>query len=196
MTRIGIIRHARTQWNNEGRIQGRSDSPVTPQGLASARFWAATLEPFGFSALYSSPLGRAMATSRALGRELGLEPRPLPGVEEQDFGEWTGRKVADLREEGLLSLQEALGWAFTPPGGESRAQLLARSWDALLRLARSNQDQPVLVVAHEGVVRALVYALLGRDYLPWEPRILAPRALHVLEAREGCLRLAEWNVPL
>ena len=82
--------------------------------------------------------------------------------------------------------------------------MLARAWAALLELAQQHQgaevDEPqerrLLVVTHEGVVRAIVYALCGRDYLPTEPKLLAPRALHWLQAENGCLRLEAMNLQL
>jgi len=196
VTRLALIRHARTEWNAEGRIQGLNDSPLTPDGLESARSWSGTLAPFNFSALYSSPLGRAMHTARVVGGPLGLQPVPVEDLREQAFGEWTGRTVAELRAQGVLAQQEALGWAFTPPGGEDRRAVLERAWNCLVDMAARHVGESVLVVTHEGVLRALLYALKGRDYLPDEPKILAPRALHVLCAQDGCLRIEAWNQTL
>lgn len=196
MTLLALIRHARTEWNAEGRIQGIEDSPLTPDGLEAARSWSGTLARFNFSALYSSPLGRAMHTATVVGGPLGLEPVAAADLREQAFGAWTGRTVAELRTEGALAPQEALGWAFTPPGGEDRRAVLERSWNCLLEIAARHVGESVLVVTHEGVLRAVLYALKGRDYLPSEPKILAPRALHVLRAQDGCLRIEAWNQTL
>jgi len=131
-----------------------------------------------------------------LGQGLNLPVRVEPGLTEQAFGEWTGRTVPELRASGLLAPQEALGWAFTPPGGEARSEVLGRSWETLTRLARAHDGQAILAVTHEGVLRAVLYALLGRDYLPAEPKILAPRALHLLRAQGGCLAVEAMNLPL
>lgn len=196
MTRLGIIRHAQTQWNVARRIQGRDDSPLTPEGEDAARRWAERLVAYGFSALYSSPLGRAMRTASIIGRGLGLDPVSLPGLTEHDFGDWTGRRVDELRRAGLLSPEEAAGWAFRPPGGEDRREVLLRAWDTLSDLGRRHAGQSVLAVTHEGVIRALLYALKGRDYLPAEPRILAPRALHILRWDGDCPDIEEWNLTL
>ncbi|MFP5221825.1 MAG: histidine phosphatase family protein [Acidobacteriota bacterium] len=196
MTRLALIRHAPTEWNAAGRIQGQHDSPLTPDGLELARSWCATLAGFGFSALYSSPLGRAMHTATVVGDPLGLGPVPVADLREQAFGQWTGRTVAELRGQGVLAPQEALGWAFTPPGGEDRRTVLERAWNCLLDIAARHHGQSVLVVTHEGVLRAVLYALKGRDYLPHEPKILAPRALHVLQAHGGCLSIEAWNLTL
>lgn len=193
---IALVRHGRTTWNEERRIQGRADSPLTDEGAREVAAWPGTLGSYGFSALYSSPIGRAALTAEALGRGLGLAVRLEQGLVEQEFGSWTGLTVPGLRSAGLLAPQEALGWGFTPPGGEARTEVLARSWEALSRLARAHEGQSVLAVTHEGVVRAVLYALLGRDYLPTEPKILAPRALHLLRAQGGCLAIEAMNLPL
>nr|WP_279355684.1 histidine phosphatase family protein [Fundidesulfovibrio agrisoli] len=191
-----MVRHGRTAWNEERRIQGRADSPLTEDGAREVAAWPATLAGYGFSALYSSPIGRAALTAEALGRGLGLSVRMEPGLVEQEFGSWTGLTVPELRSAGLLAPQEAAGWAFTPPGGEARTEVLARSWEALSRLGRAHEGRSILAVTHEGVVRAVLYALLGRDYLPTEPKILAPRALHLLRAEGGCLAIEAMNLPL
>ena len=93
MIRIALIRHAETEWNAARRIQGQADSPLTASGRHAAQRWIETLAPHGFHALYSSPLGRAMATAEILGSGLGLAPLAVDGVREQAFGEWTGRNV-------------------------------------------------------------------------------------------------------
>jgi probable phosphoglycerate mutase len=196
VTRLAIIRHGETQWNVAGRIQGQSDSPLTPGGEETVRGWAKTLGGYDFSALYASPLGRAMRTAELVGAGLGLAPVPKPGLEEQAFGEWTGGIISELRASGELSRQEALGWAFTPPGGEDRQTVLLRAWKCLLELAQRHAGQSILAVTHEGVIRAVLYALKGRDYLPSEPKIIAPRSLHVLRAHGGCLRIEDWNLSL
>lgn len=196
MTSLALIRHAHTEWNAQGRIQGQSDSPLTSQGRAWAKQCARTLGVGEFQAVYASPLGRAMATAGIIGEKLGLAVSPQPGLMEQAFGAWEGKTVQELRESGLLQPQMALGWAFEPPGGESRQALLARVWESLLALGRGHPRGKVLVVAHEGVLRAVCYALLGRDYLPGEPKVLEPRTLHWLRADGVCLRIEALNQPL
>ena len=196
MTRLALIRHAQTEWNVQGRIQGQEDSPLTPEGVEAARGWASSLAGYGFSALYSSPLGRAMQTAAVVGERIGLEPVAEPGLREQAFGEWTGRSVSDLRRAGLLEPMEAVGWAFAPPGGEDRREVLLRSWQCLTEMAKRHQSQSILAVTHEGVLRAVLYALKGRDYLPSEPKILQPRALHILRVEADCLYIEAWNLTL
>ncbi|MGZ5146043.1 MAG: histidine phosphatase family protein, partial [Burkholderiales bacterium] len=62
MTEILLIRHGETLWNQQGRMQGQHDSPLTPVGLQQARQLAGRLRKVPFAALYSSDLGRAHQT--------------------------------------------------------------------------------------------------------------------------------------
>lgn len=196
MTRIALLRHGETEWNVARRIQGQADSALTSAGVAWAKACAPLVAPLGFDVVYSSPLGRARATARLVAGDLGLEPRPEPGLMEQDFGDWTGLYIRDLEAHGLLQAQKVLGWAFHPPGGESRQEMLARIWRTLLELAERHAGGNILALTHEGVVRCVCYALLGRDYLPGEPRVLKTRTLLWLKAENGCLTIEAMNRPL
>src|SRR5438477_4218649 len=70
-TQIIIVRHGETTWNLEGRHQGHLDSPLTKRGVAQAEALAARLGNEEFAALYSSDLGRALATAEIIGTRCG-----------------------------------------------------------------------------------------------------------------------------
>jgi broad specificity phosphatase PhoE len=196
MTRIALLRHAETEWNAQGRVQGQANSPLTPVGVAWAEDCARNLAHMDFTALYASPLGRAQATVRIVGRAMGLEPRPEPALMEQSYGAWTGHSLKMLREMGFMGPQMALGWACTPPVGESRQEVLQRSWQALVAMGARHPGETVLAVTHEGVVRCIAYVLLGRDFLPQEPTVLVTRTLLWLRVEDDCLAIEAMNQPL
>lgn len=171
-TRFGLLRHAQTAWNREKRIQGQSDSPLSATGLEQAAKWAAILAGFHWDRLLTSDLERARATARILNRTLSLPRHTDARLREQDWGHWVGRTVAGLRrEDAALEARESAGWDFRPPGGEDRRSLRDRSRSALIEAARRWPGTSILVVTHEGVIKALVYDLLGRGFLPGEPKI-------------------------
>ena len=150
MTEILVIRHATTDWNLAGRVQGRCDVPLNGSGrefLQRARL------PEGWSAApcLASPLLRAMETAR----HLGLAPQPEPRLAEMDWGEWEGRRLADLRAElgAEMARNEARGLDFRPPGGESPRDVQARLAPLL-----GEVRQDAILVTHKGVLRAL-YAM-------------------------------------
>jgi len=185
VTRFGLIRHAETLWNRQRRIQGRGDSPLTPEGKRMAAFWGRLLAGLPWDRILASDTGRALATARRiqarLGRPLALEPR----LRELDWGAWTGRTLEEIAavEPERLARQAAAGWEFRPPGGESRRELLARVRAALAAAARRHPGERVLVVTHGGVLRALELSLSGDG--PPAAEAPDPRGYRILWVRGG-----------
>jgi len=195
-TRFGLLRHAQTAWNRQKRIQGRTDSPLTDAGKKQAANWAAILSGFHWDRLLCSDLGRARATAEIVNRTLSLPEHLDARLREQDWGRWEGKTIAELRQDAgrQLEAQENGGWDFCPPGGESRRRLRERSRSALMQAARRWPGSTILVVTHEGVIKTLVYDLLGRDFLPHEPRVFERGYwVHWLAAREEKLTIIELN---
>ena len=162
------VRHGETEWNKQGRLQGQRDSELTTLGRAQAvqcgEILRDLIERDGRDVasldFVASPLGRARVSMELLRATLGLDPtryRTDARLAELKFGRWEGVAYPELlaQEGDALAAREQDKWNFTPPGGESYAQLLARlaAWHATV--ARAS-----VVVAHGGTARALV-ALRG-----------------------------------
>ena len=194
-TRFGLMRHATTWWNLDKRIQGRLDSPLAPQGEEMAHRWGVRLKTGGWQRILASSSARALQTARLANRSLGLPLHREERLQEQDWGRWSGLRAKDLavRDGRELAAQVAAGWAFRPPGGESRTAVWHRSRQALLDSALRWPGGRILVVTHEGVIKCLLYALAGRRFLPTEPALIKPRHLHLVEVQNGRLAIVEVN---
>lgn len=193
MTVIGLLRHGPTAWNREKRIQGTSDTPLEPN--FDPRPWRHALDAHGpWDRVLSSPLRRARDTARLLFPE--REAEVVPGLREQDWGAWTGLTVAGLRRDhpGLVETQEARGWDFTPPGGESRRQVLDRALAAIGEAARGRGGERILAVTHLGVIKILLNHLEDSPFLPGDSADVAKRALHLLAFDGEGLRILKTNV--
>lgn len=193
MTVIGLLRHGPTAWNREKRIQGTSDTPLEPN--FDPRPWRHALDAHGpWDRVVSSPLRRARDTARLLFPE--REAEVVPGLREQDWGAWTGLTVAGLRRDhpGLVEAQEARGWDFTPPGGESRRQVLDRALAALAEAARGRDGERILAVTHLGVIKIVLNHLQDSPFLPGDSADVAKRALHLLAFDGEGLRILKTNV--
>jgi probable phosphoglycerate mutase len=195
ITRFGLIRHAQTLWNQEKRIQGHSDSPLTPEGEQQAHRWGKILKQFSWNRLLVSDTGRAVATAEIINACLKLPLTIDSRLREQDWGHWTGKTIRQVDEEaaGTVKEQVKAGWEFCPPGGESRREVLQRSREALQEAAEWYAGESLLVVTHEGVVKCLIYHLCGRRFLPGEPAILESYRLHRLSCSSGELRIEQLN---
>ncbi len=195
-TRFGLIRHAQTVWNREKKIQGHSDSPLTAAGRRQARNWGKILAPFAWDRILVSDIGRAVATAGCINELLNLPVELDPRIREQDWGRWVGMTVSQIqsREARELDKQVQAGWDFCPPGGESRLAVLKRCRRALREAARHYSGETILVVCHEGVVKALIYDLYSRKFLPDEPAVLKSYQLHWLVQTAGGLQIEQTNV--
>lgn len=193
MTRVLILRHGITAWNAEGRIQGHTDIPLSPEGRAMVQAWAVPAEFQGF-AWVVSPLGRARETAALLGAE---NPEADEALMEMRWGEWEGQRLAELRERfgAEMAANEARGLDFRPPGGESPRELRQRLQPWLAQVAREGRDR--IAVAHKGVIRALYTLASGWDMTGKPPDKLQWACAHLFALDgEGTPRCERLNIPL
>jgi broad specificity phosphatase PhoE len=171
VTRIILVRHGQTAWNvgafsGKGeRFRGRIDLPLNERGRAQAQALAERLADEPISAIYASPLQRAVETAEPTARRLGLTVQPLEGIIDINYGDWQERphsEVARLYPALYRKwLQEPhLVW---PPGGESLEEVRDRAMAALHQVTARHQDQTILVAAHQVVNKVLVCAMLELD---------------------------------
>lgn len=190
---ICLLRHGETLWNREKRIQGQSESPLSPTGEDQARSWGPPLLDWNFTRVYSSTLGRAVHTAELVNEVLNLPLSQDGRLCEQDWGHWVGRSVRDLRSgnPAMLEQEESKGWDFRPPGGESRRELLQRGLEAVRDLVCEHPGERVLLVSHNGMLRALALYLQGSDYLPGTPDPVKRGKLLCIAAKGGALDLLD-----
>jgi probable phosphoglycerate mutase len=163
--RILLARHGETVFNVEGRWQGQSDSPLTDRGLAQARVLAEALRGQPIAALYSSDLGRAMATAHEVGQVHGLQTIAEPRLREISCGEFTGMNRADIETHFGDLLHR---WAYHPatmrlPGGETLVEAQARALDFFAERMPSYPNQTVVIIAHGAIGQAILVNAMGRD---------------------------------
>jgi broad specificity phosphatase PhoE len=194
-TRFGLIRHAQTVWNREKKIQGHSDSPLTADGEKQASSWGQILSQFAWDRILVSDAGRAQATAEIINAFLKVPLTIDSRLKEQDWGQWGGMTVRQIEAEARQVLDEQVnaGWDFCPPGGESRRSVWQRSQQAVQEAAEHYSGQNLLVVAHEGILKSLIYHLCGRKFLPGEPAILKSYQLHWLVYDRRGLQIEEIN---
>lgn len=190
---IALIRHGATVWTTEGRLQGQSDTPLSPEGEAEVARWRlppdlARLQAAGGLSWAASPLRRAVETARRLGAHvLDQEARLM----EAHAGAWTGLRLEEVRT------QEGAGWDWRPPGGESPRDVLTRARAWLDEVAARGGPETWIAVTHRGVIRVLLAASVGWDLQASAPFRLLPGCLHRLRRRgDGHLQLLTLNEPL
>lgn len=195
-TDFGLIRHGQTVWNADKRIQGQTDTALSETGMEQARKWAASLAHFGWTRILCSDLIRAVQTAAEINRILGGLPVMTDDrLREQDWGQWVGRTIAQLRkdENGEVERQEAAGWNFTPPGGESRTALLNRVQEALNTCATRYPDEQVLVVTHLGCIKAMINHLQEQTFHLDKAELVTKYGLHRIRCTNGQFSIININ---
>lgn len=193
MITISFIRHGVTAWNLEGRIQGRSDIPLCPDGrqALAARVPGWRLRDRKW---VSSPLVRARETASILSGRPVVDIAVDDRLAEMSWGRWEGATLEDLRQRhgSAMAENEARGRHFRPPGGESPFEVQGRVRAWMTEAARDGED--VVAVTHKGVIRAITALALGWDMIGKAPVKLDWAAIHRLTAgTDGQVRVAELN---
>jgi len=187
MTVVALLRHGDTAWSAEGRIQGRTDQPLSDAGRAALR--ARTL-PAACREMrvVTSPLARCVETASLLGApQAPREPR----LAEMSWGGWEGRRLEQLRAElgAAMRDNEARGLDFRPEGGESPREVLARVREWLVQIS-----EPTLAVTHRGVIRVVLAAATGWDMRGPPPAKLDWNAFHLFRIDRGAPSVERLNV--
>ncbi len=158
MSSVLLLRHGETDWNRQGRMQGRGDSPLTLRGAAQADALARAAALLGVRRVLASPLGRARATAERVAVAAGCPRELRDALVEMDFGQLAGLTLDEVREKrpGLLEAREDDRWNHRWPGGESYADVLERLETGLADDLPLRTRGPTAIVAHQSVNRALL----------------------------------------
>lgn len=194
-TCFGLLRHSITEWNQNRRIQGQADSPLTLTGEALALRWGQLLAGNAWCRILSSDLGRARKTAELMNRTLNLPLALDSRLREMDWGKWTGKTTSELKNQfsQLWAEQTSAEWDFRPPDGESFRCVWKRGLEALTAASCNWPGESILVVTHEGMIKSMIYheSTLS-DFLQNGQRLM-PYHLHCLTLSRGRLTVEYLN---
>jgi len=182
-----LLRHGRSTANTAHTLAGRSEGvDLDDKGLAQARSVVDRIGDLPVRALVTSPLLRCQRTLEPLADRLGLQPVLEDRLAEVDYGDWTGRKLAELVSEPLWQVVQQHPSAAVFPGGEGLADVQARAVSAVRehdrRLADENGGGDVLWVActHGDVIKSVVADALGTHLDAFQRITADPASMSVI----------------
>lgn len=158
-----LARHCETGPDYYGRFVGSSDIGLGPAAPEQAVRLAGVIETYRPDITFCSPLQRARLTAEMVAADTSLgEIITETDLREVDFGRWEGLTFAEIARGDSELVKRWSAWSpdFAFPDGELTADFLARIQQVGERLAAC-EEETVLVIAHGGVVRALICHLLG-----------------------------------
>src|SRR5688572_18874301 len=186
-TRLFLVRHGATAATEEDRFSGSSGAELSEEGRWQAARLGERLAQQKISAIYSSPLSRALDTARIIAGHCGLEPATREGLREIGHGHWEGMKREDVERQFSTEYTtwEADPFTFAPEGAESGVAVLARALPVLREIVAAHQGTQVLVVSHKATLRLVLSSLLGFDPRGYRDRLdQAPACLNVVDFRD------------
>jgi len=184
---VYLARHGETAWSLSGQHTGRTDLPLTEHGERQARALGERLRGLHFVKVLTSPSQRARRTAELAG--FGGLAETDPDLAEWDYGQYEGRRTADI-------LAERPGWFLFRdgcPGGESPEQVAARADRVVQRIRAVHGDVAIFSSAH--ISRVLAVRWLGLEAAAGRYLLLGTSSLSILgyehNLTEPAIRL--WN---
>ena len=166
-----FLRHGQTDWNVQGRLQGRSDRALNANGIAQVRSAAERLPDEKVSFIVSSPLTRARQTASILAERLDIPVNVEPQLIERNFGSLEGLLLSEIVPDRRMGLDVASSTTL-PSDAEPWDQVCTRVLCAIEKWLSEYPTERVLFVSHYGVMSALCEQLCGtlkpaKDVIPY-----------------------------
>lgn len=186
MATVILARHGRTAANATGILAGRTPGiGLDEVGTEQAAAAAARIDGLPLAAAFTSPLERCKQTAAVLLRGSAVKARVERGLNECDYGDWSGKPVKDLVKEDLWKVVQAHPAGVRFPGGESMAEMSARSVAAVRgcdnRVTAAHGDDAIwLAVAHGDIIKAVLADALGMHLDAFQRIVVDPASLSVI----------------
>jgi phosphoserine phosphatase len=171
LTRVILVRHGQSTWNERGLIQGRKDESIlTAKGVEQALSVARALKTVSIDQCFSSPLQRARETARTAVEGHSLEPKFLDSLCEINLTSWEGLAHQDVKTQ---QPEVHAQWHHHPETFELDGRLpvielwqqAQVAWEAIFAHAQELPERAgrktLLVVAHNAINQALLCTALG-----------------------------------
>lgn len=181
-----LLRHGVSTSNTARTLAGRSAGvDLTDRGREQAQGLVSRLGSLPIEHIVCSPLLRCQRTVAPLADKLGLEPEPDERLLEVDYGDWTGKALADLVTEPLWKVVQRHASAAVFPSGEGLAQVQFRAVSAIRERDRQfaqRHGTDVLWVActHGDVIKSVIADAFGIHLDGFQRIVVEPASLSVV----------------
>ncbi len=169
------MRHGQTPTTGAS-LPGREPGlHLAEKGIAQAEAAAARIAELpAVAAVYASPMERTRETAAPIARARKLRVRQAKGLIECEFGDWTGRKLAQLRKLDAWRTVQRYPSGFRFPGGESFAEMQSRALAATHDLVAAHPGDTIVAVSHADVIKAVVAAATGTHLDLFQRIVVSP----------------------
>ncbi len=182
--KILLIRHGETDWNKQGRFQGREDIPLNETGRQQALICGQALKGESYAAVVSSPLVRAKKTAEIIAETVGVSEILI----EEDLIERDFDKISGMTPEERK--------AFLASGQEDNKEPMGVVRDRMIKCIEKCAkafDEDIILVTHGASIRAVLDEFTD-GVITSQKIILKNTCISILEYEKGVLRLGPYNL--
>jgi probable phosphomutase (TIGR03848 family) len=193
MTTILLIRHATNDTVGKilaGRMAGVS---LNEEGKAQAQKLARRLAHLKLTAIYSSPLERAVETAEPIAKIHNLETTISDDFMELHAGEWTSKTYQEIKEDPRFRNFNTYRSGTRIPGGELMLEAQARILAGLETLYSRHADETVAVVSHADIIKAAVAYYAGIHLDLFQRIEISPASVSIIRMFDETVRILLVN---
>ncbi len=196
---IYIVRHGRTKWNSEKRLQGSADIELTEEGIAIAHESGLNLKDVRFDKVYSSPLKRAYRTAVEFNCTHDVEIKIDNRLREISFGDFEGCTQDELIKKPGCTFKyffdEPLKY-MAEENGETFEELCARAKDFIVSeiepLAKNPDIERVMIVGHGAINKAMMCHILNHGIdMFWSGGLQRNCNVMIIKYEDGVYKLID-----
>lgn len=194
-TDLIIIRHGKTCWNLQGRIQGTEDIALHPVGRQQAEAVAERLAQEEFSVIYSSDLKRAYQTAECIARKTQRPIITHQGLRERNFGIFQGMTAKEIAARHPKDWERFRRWDpdYVVPNGASLREYYEHGIASLKQIARQHPGERLVIVTHGGILNGLIRHTLGIPYTTPSRFWRANTGINIFFYQNGAWFLRTWG---
>ncbi len=182
--KLYFLRHGETPYSQVGSFCGALDPELTPEGYLMSQDFAKAYQHLPWTAVFSSPLQRTIATAKIFAEPLGIPLQLRSGLKEITYGDWEGKTTKEVNyqfHDDYVRWLADPAWN-APTGGDKAIDIARRSSEVLGEIEHTYKTGNILVVSHKATLRIMLCSLLGIDIGRYRDRITMPvAALSIVE---------------
>jgi broad specificity phosphatase PhoE len=155
---IHLIRHGQTDWNEERRVQGQSESQLTKLGKRQARELGEKISQISYGKIYCSSSLRTRQTADQAFAQTGVKIEYMDSLREINLGSWEGSLYDEIATSNPESYQHF--WQsphlFNVTGAETFTDLQNRALGAITHIAADSSEDQIAIVSHGALIKSLL----------------------------------------
>jgi broad specificity phosphatase PhoE len=183
--RIFLIRHGETDWNLEGRLQGREDIALNENGIRQAKVCGQAFTGRRIKAVITSPLIRAKRTAEIIAENVGLSQVIVEeGLIERDFGVLAGTTYDSKKYFDTFGIEEGI---------ENWEELHERLIRCIKQQAERYYDEDIVLISHGAAINSVISVLTDGEFGSGKTR-LKNACISIIEYEGGQLKLKQYNL--